>query len=78
MFSVRNESGGLYRILAEFVRKGINLVKIESRPLPEKNWEYRFYVDLDGNLNEPGIQEALKAVEGQCLEYRLLGNYVKG
>lgn len=78
MFSVRNESGSLYRILAEFARKGINLVKIESRPLPERNWEYRFYADLDGNLNEPGIQEALKAVEDQCLEYRFLGNYVKG
>jgi chorismate mutase/prephenate dehydratase len=78
VFSLRNESGGLYRVLAEFARQGINLVKIESRPIPEKNWEYRFYLDLEGSLNEPGIREALKAAEGLCLEYRLLGNYVKG
>jgi chorismate mutase/prephenate dehydratase len=78
MFSLRHESGSLYQVLAQFAVAGINLVKIESRPIPEKKWQYRFYLDLDGNLNEPRIQDALKAAETQCLEYRLLGNYVKG
>ena len=42
--------GALYRILSHFLFNGLNMLQLESRPIEGKNWEYRFFVDIEGNL----------------------------
>lgn len=49
-FEVPHESGSLYQKLSHFIYNGINMNKIESRPVQGKAWEYRFFVDIEGNL----------------------------
>lgn len=51
------------------------MTKIESRPIPERNWEYRFFVDFEGNLNESAVKNALLGIEQEAVSLRVLGNY---
>ena len=48
---------------------------IESRPILGRNWEYRFFVDIEGNLSDPSIQNALKSVSEEAANMRIFGNY---
>lgn len=74
VFTVKHESGALYRALSCFYEEGLNLLKIESRH-GEGNWEYRFYVDFEGNLEQERVQRALKNIQRYCTRFKLLGNY---
>ena len=51
------------------------MTKIESRPLAGKTFEYRFFVDFEGNLSEAAVRNTLMGIESEALEMRLLGNY---
>jgi chorismate mutase/prephenate dehydratase len=75
VFSVRDEVGVLHRMLDPFARNRINLSKIESRPLKEKPWEYVFFLDLEGHIEEPRIQRAIKKLQKVCLFIKILGSY---
>jgi len=75
VFSVKDEVGVLHRMLDPFARNRINLTKIESRPLKEKPWEYLFFLDLQGHIQERGIQRAIKKLEKSCLFIKILGSY---
>lgn len=77
LFSVKDEVGVLYRMLEPFYRQKINLTKIESRPLKKKAWEYIFFIDLDGHLEEKRVQKAVQALEQKCLYMKVLGSYPK-
>lgn len=68
-------SGSLYRILSHFLYNDLNLTQIESRPIPGKNWEYRFFVDVQGNLDDAAMQNALRGVREEAAFLRVLGNY---
>ena len=59
-FEGAHETGSLYHMLSHLIYNGINMDHIESRPPPERNWEYRFFVDFEGNLNDPAVQNALR------------------
>ncbi|WP_411335707.1 prephenate dehydratase [Ruminococcus gauvreauii] len=74
-FELPHESGTLYNILAHFIYNDLNMTKIESRPLPEKNWEYRFFVDFEGNLNDSAVKNALRGIEQEASALRVFGNY---
>lgn len=74
-FELPNRSGTLYGMLGNFIYNGVNMVMIESRPIPGRNWEYRFFVDIEGNLGQPNIQNALLAVSQEAANARILGNY---
>ncbi|MCI8306733.1 MAG: prephenate dehydratase [Lachnospiraceae bacterium] len=74
-FELKHESGALYRILSHFYHNGINLEKIESRPIPEKTWEYRFFVDIAGNLKMQGVKNALSVINRDADNVRIIGNY---
>jgi chorismate mutase/prephenate dehydratase len=74
-FEVRHESGSLYRMLSHFIYNGINMNHIESRPIQGKNWEYRFFVDFDGNLNDAAVQNALRGLQEESISLKILGNY---
>ena len=56
-------------------RRGVNLCKIESRPIPDRPWQYRFYLDLEGHAASAGVAAALDAVRSLCAELRVLGTY---
>ena len=74
-FSLLHESGTLYNILSHFIYNGLNLSHIESVPLPDRQWEYRFYVDISGNLHDPEVRNALQGVREEAAQFRILGNY---
>lgn len=72
---LKHQAGSLYQALSRFAQQEINLLKLESRPIPDSPFEFLFYWDFDGNLMEPRVQKALKDLE-QDIEYmKLLGNY---
>lgn len=75
MFSVKDEVGILYRMLEPFAKRGINLSKIESRPLKKKAWEYIFFLDLAGHINDPAIAEAVQELKQCCQFVKILGSY---
>jgi chorismate mutase/prephenate dehydratase len=77
LFSVKDEVGVLYRMLEPFHRSGINLTKIESRPLKKKAWEYIFFLDVDGHYDERKVREAIRLLEKRCLFLKVLGSYPK-
>ena len=74
-FELPNEKGSLYHTLSHFIFNGLNMSRIESRPLPGKNWEYRFFVDFAGNLREEAVQNALVGLAAETRGLRILGNY---
>mgnify|MGYP002515325824 FL=1 len=51
------------------------MTKIESRPIPEKSWEYRFFVDFEGNLADDGVKNARFGIRQEANNLRILGNY---
>ncbi len=75
IFSTINQSGALYRPLKVFADRGINLVKLESRPILGKPWEYMFYVDLEGDVESPGFVPVLKELEENTDFLKILGSY---
>lgn len=75
MFSVKDEPGVLYRMLEPFANRGINLSKIESRPLKKKAWEYIFFLDLMGHLSDPVITDAVQELKNYCQFVKILGSY---
>ena len=75
IFSVAHESGSLYHALAHFYYNGLSLLKIESRPIHDRSWEYFFFVDLEGNLQDANLLIALGRILDQSAYFELLGNY---
>ena len=51
------------------------MLMIESRPIPGRSWEYRFFVDVEGNLSDSAVQNALKGIAEEAATLRILGNY---
>ena len=74
-FEVPHESGSLYHLLSHFIYNDLNMSKIESRPIEGRSWEYRFFVDFEGNLEEPGVKNALRGLREESRNLKILGNY---
>ena len=74
-FEIPHESGSLYHILSHFIYNGLNMTKIESRPIEGKTWEYRFFIDFEGNLADSGVKNALCGLREEVTNLRILGNY---
>ncbi len=70
-----HECGSLYRILSHFLFNGLNMTLIESRPMKGRNWEYRFFIDIEGNLEDPSVQNALRGIKEEAKSVRVLGNF---
>ena len=70
-----HRSGSLYRILSHFLYNDLNMTQIESRPIPGKNWEYRFFVDVEGNLEDASVKNALRGIREEAAFLRVLGNF---
>lgn len=74
-FEVKHESGSLYHALSHFIYNDLNMNRLESRPIEGRNWEYRFFVDFDGNLEEPGVKNAIRGLRDETMNMQILGNY---
>lgn len=74
-FELPHKSGSLYNMLGHFIYNGLNMMMIESRPIKGKNWEYGFFVDIEGNIGDCSIQNALNSVSHEASQLRILGNY---
>jgi len=77
VFVVKDAPGALYSMLKPFALRGINLTKIESRPIKTKAWEYVFFVDLDGHISDEPVKEAVAELEKSCSFLKVLGSYAK-
>jgi chorismate mutase/prephenate dehydratase len=75
MFNVKDEPGILYRMLEPFSKRGINLSKIESRPMKKKAWEYIFFLDMEGHIEEDNVRAAVDELKGYCQFIKVLGSY---
>jgi prephenate dehydratase len=78
VFTTRNVPGALFRALSAFALRDLNVIKIESRPLRGKPWEYLFYLDFLGRLDAPASRNALNHLGEQADLLQILGCYPKG
>ncbi len=78
MFSIKDRPGSLYEILMPFKKADINLTKIESRPSKRKAWEYIFFVDMEGHVDDKKVRKALDSLKEGCLYLKILGSYPQG
>lgn len=74
-FEVAHESGSLYHMLSHFIYNNLNMSKIESRPIEGRNWEYRFFIDFEGNLADSAVKNALRGLRDEARNMKILGNY---
>ncbi len=71
-----HKPGALYHALEPFARRGVELLKIESRPVRGQPWQYHFYLDLQGALHDAEVAAALTELRARAAEVRVLGCYV--
>jgi len=74
-FELPNQSGSLYYILSHFIYNNLNMSKIESRPIEDRSWEYRFFIDFEGNLADGAVKNALRGLREEARNMKILGNY---
>ena len=72
---VPHESGSLYHMLSHFIYNNLSMTKIESRPIEGRNWEYRFFIDFEGNLADGAVKNALRGLREEARNMKILGNY---
>ncbi len=75
VFSLPHQSGSLHEILTIFAVQGLNLLKLESRPIPGRGWEYLFFVDFAGDLTAPGMDGVIHELSQLSADLRILGNF---
>lgn len=77
MFCIKDEPGILLRMLEPFSQRGINLSKIESRPLKKRAWEYIFFLDIEGHIENENVHDAVEQLANYCQFIKVLGSYPK-
>ena len=75
LFTLPHKSGTLHRIMSIFAVAGLNMMKLESRPVVGRSWEYLFFVDFTGNLDQPGMDGVLHELTQTASGFRVLGHY---
>lgn len=78
IFSLPHKTGSLYRVLGRFSMAGLNLTKIESRPIQDSDFSYYFYVDVLGNVNDEVTLDLICALSDELPEFEFLGNFHEG
>lgn len=75
LFSVKDEPGILYKMLEPLSKHGVNLTKIESRPLKTKAWEYIFFIDMEGHVEDKNVADAIEELRKGSKFLKVLGSY---
>ena len=75
MLSIDHSVGALHRAIAPFQSLKLNMTKIESRPSKRKAWEYFFFIDVDGHVEDTHVAEAIQLLESECNSVKVLGSY---
>jgi len=75
VLSIPHRKGALVHCLNVLAGHGLNLTKLESRPVPRHPWEYLFYVDFEGSLRDAAAADAIALLEGECPYLKVLGSY---
>lgn len=75
IISTHNEPGTLFQALEPFQRFGVNLTKLESRPSRRAAWDYFFFVDVEGHVDDAAVRAALDALQAHALDVKILGSY---
>lgn len=75
VLTVRHKAGSLCDVLRLFSQEGLNLLKIESRPIMDKSWEYFFHLDFEGNLQDPHVSRIMDQIRSRTTYFKILGNY---
>lgn len=75
ILTLPHKAGSLYNILSIFAEYNLSLLKIESRPIVDKSFEYFFYIDFEGNLDNQSVKEAIGELRNNSYDFKLLGNY---
>lgn len=70
-----HESGSLYHLLSHFIYNDLNMIKIESRPIEGRNWEYCFFIDFEGNMADGAVKNAIRGLREEARSLKILGNY---
>ncbi|AGC68286.1 P-protein PheA [Thermoclostridium stercorarium subsp. stercorarium DSM 8532] len=76
IMDIKHRTGALFNVLRLFKQRNVNLLKIESRPIIGRPWEYMFFFDFEGNIEEDRIKNLIESLKCQCNNVRLLGNYI--
>ena len=77
MLVTPHKPGALYNVLARINALGLNLLKLESRPLPEREFEFMFYFDIEGSAYSPELLELISELESDSEEFKYLGTYAE-
>ena len=75
VFTLPHQAGSLHEILTIFAVYGLNMMKLESRPIPDRGWEYRFFAEFTGDLTAPGMDGVLHELSQLSADFRILGNF---
>ncbi len=70
-----NDKGSLYHTLSHFIFNGLSMSRIESRPIRGRTWEYRFFIDFEGNLKDEDVQNAIRGLQEETISMKILGNF---
>lgn len=75
LFVLPHRTGSLHELMTIFAANGLNMLKMESRPIPGRSWEYQFFVDFAGDLTDPALDGVLRELSQTAERMRILGNY---
>ena len=75
MLTLPHQPGSLYKLLSRFYALGINMNKLESRPMPERNFEFMFYFDLETSVYSPEFRQLMAELPSLCDSFSYLGSY---
>ena len=78
IFTIEDRVNALYNILSQFSKNNINLTKIESRPTKKKVWQYIFFIDFEGHIEDKKIINNIEKIKEHCIFLKVLGSYPKG
>ena len=73
--SVKNRPGAIHDLLAPLATHGVSMTKLESRPSRMANWEYYFFVDIEGHRNDAAVAQALRDIAARALHLKIMGSY---
>lgn len=74
-FETPHRSGALYHMLSHLIYNKLNMTRIESRPIPGKAFQYRFFVDIEGTMDDPAVKNALYCIKEEAIDLKILGSF---